>query len=68
MCVAPMCVPMMDVAQMRVLVCGFRRIAGCCRSVSLLLHPETFYAFKHGYAATTGGLITQFDTSEPRFR
>ena len=55
--VVPMGVPTMRVAQVRVLVCGFRRIAGGCRFVSLLLHPEIFYAFKRRCAALLAALL-----------
>jgi hypothetical protein len=53
---------MMRVAQVRVslmcvLVCGLGRIAGCCQSVSLLLHPEIFYAFKTSCAALLAALL-----------
>ena len=47
-------VAVMRVAKMlvAVLVCGFRRIAGLdSRSVSLLAHPEIFYAFEGRRAA-----------------
>ena len=32
-------------------MCGLARIAARCRSVSLLLHPEIFYAFETPRAA-----------------
>jgi hypothetical protein len=56
---AMMGMAMMRVANMPVcmLVWGFGRIAGCRRSVSLLLHPEIFYAFETRCAASVATLL-----------
>ena len=47
--------PVMRMTKMlvNVLRCGFTRIAGRYRSVSLLLHPEIFYAFEKPRAAAS---------------
>jgi hypothetical protein len=48
-----------------VLVCGFGRIAGCWRSVNLLMHPEIILRVQKKLRSPSSGLITQFDTSSP---
>ena len=62
----------MRVAKMPVamLVCRFRGITRPdSPSVSIRLHiQELFYARSNGIARQWANLITQFDTSPPRFR
>ena len=60
-------VAMMRVTKVRMymLVRGFGGIAGCCRSVSLLMHPEIILRVQKKLRSTGSGLITQFDTSSP---
>jgi hypothetical protein len=65
--VARMRVAKMPVAMLMCRFCGIARPDG--PSVSIRLHiQELFYARSNGIARQWANLITQFDTSPPRFR